>query len=120
MKQTPQKARPAKQPPTLDARAIFFERLTEAEEHAMQREHKAVDYLLEPAHKLLDYVPPEVLEGAADAIEYAIMGGEANGFCAGFYYALRMVKDMENLHAAAARYYEEEPPEADEQESGQA
>lgn len=103
MKQTPQKARPAKQPPALDARAIFFERLTEAEEHAMQRERKAVDYLLEPAYKLLDYLPPEVLEDAADAIGYAIMGGEANGFCAGFYYTLRM---MAGLEAGAARYYD--------------
>lgn len=47
--------------------------------------------------------PPEVLEDAADAIEYAIMGGEANGFCAGFYYTLRM---MAGLEAGAARYYD--------------
>lgn len=90
------------QRPALDALSIFFEHLTEQEEHAIERGRKEVDYLLEPAHKLLDHLPPNILEDAADAIEFAIEGGEANGFCAGFYYALRM---MDGLRSGAAQYY---------------
>lgn len=88
--------------PVLDARTIFFEYLTEQEEQAIERGRKEVDYLLEPAYKLLDHLPPNVLEDASDAIELAIGGGEANGFCAGFYYALRM---MEGLRSGAVQYY---------------
>ena len=61
---------------------------------------------LDPAYKLLDYVPPKELAKSTDALDQAVMGGEANGFCAGFYYALRMMKQIRGLHAAAEKYYE--------------
>ena len=111
---------PRKQQPGIDALAIFFEHLTEEDERAIERGRKEVDYLLEPVHKLLDYLPPDILEDAADAIEFAIEGGEANGFRAGFYYALRLMQQAEGLYAAAARYYEARRQEQSEPQSGQA
>lgn len=86
----------------MDAKKIWMEVLSNDDRAAIDRGRKQFDYILEPARKLAETVPSDIRNQMIDAVENAIMGGEANGFCAGFYYALRM---MAGLEAGTARYY---------------
>lgn len=90
----------------MTAKQIWMQILTEEEETAIEAGRKEWQHVLDPAYKLLDYVPPKELAKSTDALEQAVMGGEANGFCAGFYYALRLMKEIRGLHAAAEKYYQ--------------
>lgn len=86
----------------MDAKKIWMEVLSDDDQAAIDRGRKQFDYILEPARKLAETVPSDIRNQMIDAVENAIMGGEANGFCAGFYYALQM---MDGLRSGAARYY---------------
>lgn len=90
----------------MTAKQIWMQILTEEEETAIEAGRKEWQHVLDPAYKLLDYVPPKELAKSTDALEQAVMGGEANGFYAGFYYALRLMKEIRGLHAAAEKYYQ--------------
>lgn len=86
----------------MDAKKIWMEVLSDDDQAAIDRGRKQFDYILEPARKLAETVPSDIRNEMIDAVENAIMGGEANGFCAGFYYALQM---MDGLRSGAAQYY---------------
>lgn len=90
----------------MTAKQIWMQILTEEEEMSIEVGCKEWQHTIDPAYKLLDHVPPKELDESTEALDTAIMGGEANGFCAGFYYALRMMKQLRGLHAAAEKYYQ--------------
>lgn len=98
----------------MTAKQIWMQILTEEEEAAIEAGRKEWQHVLDPAYKLLDYVPAKELAKSTDALDQAVMGGEANGFCAGFYYALRLMKQIRGLHAAAEKYYEVPKQEVEE------
>lgn len=98
----------------MTAKQIWMQILTEEDELAIEAGRKEWQHTIDPAYKLLDYVPPKELEKSTEALDEAVMGGEANGFCAGFYYALRMMKQIRGLHAAAEKYYQVPKQEVEE------
>ena len=86
----------------MDAKRIWTEVLTDDEQAAIDRGRKQFDYILKPLYKQVESFSSDIQEEIIDMVETAIMGGEANGFCAGFYYALQM---MDGLRSGAAQYY---------------
>ena len=98
----------------MTAKQIWMQILTEEEEAAIEAGRKEWQHTIDPAYKLLDHVPPKELAKSTEALDIAVMGGEANGFCAGFYYALRLMEQIRGLHAAAEKYYQVPKQEVEE------
>lgn len=88
----------------MDAKKIRMEILSDDDQAAIDRSRKQFDYILEPARKLAETVPSDIRNEMIDAVENAIMGGEANGFCAGFYYALQMMEGLRSGATSAAPF----------------
>lgn len=85
----------------MDAKKIWNS-LSDDEIDAINAGREEFSEILNGARKVTEIVPADLREKVEDAIEDAIMGGEANGFCAGFYYAAKM---FEGVHFGAMLYF---------------